>query len=250
MTTKIVAYMIAHYGASYIPYALKSVIDHVDEAIVLYTPHPSHSHSTTVQCPESEADIIEAANIGSDKIKVYTLSGIRHEGPQRDYAVEMCRQRGADLVLVVDCDEVWPSDTLTKALKYAWQENKARQWLVNMTHFWRSFNWVNRDQGWPVRILDMRHSLGTIGYIPKEFGDIYHFGYAIRDELMRYKLQIHGHKNELRPNWLKEKWEVWPPPDDCHPTNERGFWNPESFDKEQLPLLMRYHPFYNLEKVD
>lgn len=251
MKPKVVAYMIAHYGASYIPYALKSVIDSVDQAIVLYTPHPSHSHQTDAQCPESEADILHAANIGSDKVRTYTLSGIRHEGPQRDYAVEMCKQQGADLVLVVDCDEVWPANVLQQALEYAWTQNKARQWLVNMSHLWRGFNHVCRDQGWPVRILDLRFPLSgsSVGYIPKEFGDIYHFGYAVTNDIMRYKWAIHGHKSELRPNWFKERWEAWPPPPDCHPTNERGFWNPEPFNKELLPLLMRDHPFYNLEMV-
>ncbi len=247
---KIISYSIVHYGKDFLPFALKSIIDHVDEAIVLYTPHPSHSHTTTAKCPETEADILEAANIGSDKVKTYTLSGIRHEGPQRDYAVEMCRQAGADMILVVDCDEVWPAEVLSKALEYAWTENKANRWLVNMTHLWRSFNYCCRDQGWPVRIIDLRYPIGTIAYIPKEFGDIYHFGYAIRTELLEYKLKIHGHKYELRPGWFEMKWNQWPPPPDCHPTNDQGFWNPEPFDKEQLPPLMREHPFYNLDRIE
>ncbi len=247
---KIMAYMIAHYGRDYIPVALKSVIDHVDQAHVIYTPHPSHSHTTTAQCPETEADIFEAANIGNPKVKTYTLSGIRHEGPQRDYAVEMCRNAGAEMILVVDCDEVWPAEVLSKALEYAWTENKARQWLINFTHLWRSFNYVCRDQGWPVRIIDLRHPMGTIAYIPKEFGDIYHFGYAVTNDIMRYKWQIHGHKYELRPGWFEMKWGIWPPPPDCHPTNEKGFWNPEPFDKEKLPEILHSHPFWNLEKVE
>lgn len=247
---RIVSYSIVHYGADYLSYALRSVINHVDQAIVIYTPHPSHGHSTTVQCPESESDILQAANIDSDKVRTYTLSGIRHEGPQRDYAVEMCRQAGADLILVVDCDEVWHSDVLTKALDYAWTENKARNWLINFTHLWRSFNWVCRDQGWPVRIIDLRHPMSTVAYIPKEFGDIYHFGYCIRNNIMDYKLRIHGHKYELRSGWFENRWLIWPPPDDCHPTNSEGFWNPQPFDKEQLPPLMREHPFWDLERVE
>lgn len=247
---RVVSYMVAHYGIDYIPVALKSVINHVDEALVIYTPHPSHGHQTTVQCPETKEQIWEATQIDSPKIRRYELSNIFYEGQQRDKAVEMCRNAGADLVLVVDCDEVWPPDVLEKALEYAWQENKARTWLINFTHLWRSFNWVCRDQGWPVRIIDLRHPQGTVAYIPKEFGDIFHFGYCIRDSLLRYKIQIHGHKNEMRKGWLEEKWGVWPPPPDCHPTNAEGFWNPEPFDKALLPDIMKSHQFYNLERVE
>jgi hypothetical protein len=244
------SYTIAHYGKDYLSAALRSIIDHVDQAHVIYTPHPSHGHSTNVPCPETQDDIFKAADIGSPKVHRYELMGIRHEGPQRDYAVELCRKAGAEMVLVVDCDEVWPENVLSAALSYAWYENKARGWLINFTHFWRSFNWVCRDQGWPVRIIDLRHPLGTIGYIPKEFGDIWHFGYAVPDSIMTYKWRIHGHRNELRRDWFETKWNAWPPPPDCHPTNSEGFWNPEPFDKEKLPEIMRTHPFWAAERID
>lgn len=247
---RIIAYSIIHYGADFLPYALRSIIDHVDEAIVLYTPHPSHGHSTTAQCPETKEEIWAASDIGSPKIRRYELKNIFYEGQQRDHAVELCRQAGADMILVVDCDEVWPAEVLSRALEYAWAENKARNWLINFVHIWRSFNYCCRDQGWPVRIIDLRHPMKTTAYIPKEFGDIYHFGYCIRNSIMAYKLLIHGHKYELRPGWFENRWLIWPPPPDCHPTNSEGFWNPEPFDKEQLPPLMREHPFWNLERVE
>lgn len=246
---KVVSYTITHYGADYIGYALRSVIDQVDLAYVIYTPHPSHGHQTATRPPETKEQIWQATEIGSDKIRRYEMSGLLYEGPQRDHAVGLCKAAGAEMILVVDCDEIWGQETLSAALYYAWHENRARNWLVNMTHLWRSFNFACRDEGWPVRIIDLRHTDG-IGYIPKEFGEIWHFGYAVRDEIMRYKWQIHGHKQELRPDWLETRWSAWPPPADCHPTNERGFWNPEPFDREKLPGFMREHPFYNLEKID
>lgn len=243
------AYVIAHYGRDYLGYALRSIIDHVDQAHVIYTPHPSHGHSANVPCPETKDDIFQAADIGSPKVRRYELSGIRYEGPQRDYAVDLCKRAGAEMVLVVDCDEVWPAEVLSRALSYARVENKARSWLVNMTHLWRGFNHCCRDQGWPVRIIDLRHKEG-VAYIPKDFGDIFHFGYAVTGKIMEYKWRIHGHKYELRPEWFETKWNTWPPPPDCHPTNSEGFWNPEPFDKELLPPILREHPFWNLDKVE
>ena len=246
---RIIAYMVAHYGKDYIPYALRSIVNHVSHVNIFYTPHPSHGHQTTAQCPETKEEIWQASDIGSDKIRRYELKNIFYEGQQRDHAVELCKQEGADLILVVDCDEVWPAEVLTQALEFVWIENKARQWLINFTHLWRSFNWVCRDQGWPVRILDMRYNSG-LAYVPKEFGDIYHFGYAVSNSIMAYKWKIHGHRDELRPGWFENKWLQWPPPPDCHPTNSEGFWNPVPFDRDQLPSVLHDHPFFHLEKVE
>jgi hypothetical protein len=244
------SYTVAHYGKDYIGYALRSVYDFVDQAHVIYTPTPSHGHQIDVPPIESRLDVMLAATDYDPhaKLRWYETKHVRYEGLQRDMAVRTCYQAGAEMILVVDCDEVWPAEVLRQALDYAWRENRARNWLVNFTHLWRSFNWCCRDEGWPVRIIDLRHAEGT-AYIPRELGEIYHFGYAVRHEIMAYKWKIHGHKDEMRPGWLATKWAAWPPDEDCHPTNNQGFWNPEPFDRERLPELMRAHPFWDLERV-
>lgn len=248
---KVHSYSVVHYGKDYLGYALRSVYDHVDQLHIVYTPHPSHGHQTPHAPPESKEEIIAAAfaHDPDGKVKWHEVREHYYEGQHRDHAVRVCLDAGAELVLVVDCDEVWRGETLGKALALVEREDKARNWLINFTHLWRSFDWCCRDQGWPVRVLDLRHEQGT-AYIPKEFGEIYHFGYATRSGLMWYKWQVHGHKNELRPEWWNERWQAWPPVPDCHPTNKEGFWNPERFDKENLPEFMREHPFYDLERID
>lgn len=184
-----------------------------------------------------------------DKIRWYDIKGAYHEGQHRDTAVKICKDAGAEMILVVDYDEVWPQSTLNATLSYSQHENKARNWLINFTHLWKSFDWACYDQGWPVRILDLRHNDG-VAYIPKTFGEVYHFGYAVRDEVMRYKWAIHGHKNEMRQGWLDKQWAAWPPAEDCHPTNEAGFWNPVKVDKLELPKVMREHPYYDQERIE
>lgn len=244
------SYTILHYGRDYLPYALRSVYHSVDHLHVIYTPHPSHGHNVDVACPESRESLLQAALSydPDDKIDWYDTRGLVTEGPQRDMAVNICQRAGAEMILVVDCDEVWPQRVLEQALEFAQREDKARNWLINFTHFWRSFDYVCIDNNWPVRIIDLRHKDGT-GYIPADFGEIYHFGYAVRDEIMRYKWQIHGHKDEIRPGWW-EKWEAWPPADDCHPTNGDNWWMPEPFDKRALPEFMREHQFYNVGRIE
>lgn len=245
------SYTVLHYGVDYLAYALRSVYDHVERLNVVYTPHPSHGQRGVLSPPESEASLRFAATAHdpAGKVDWRVTHHVWQEGPQRDLALELCRQGGADLALVVDCDEVWPEATLVAALEHAWRENKARQWLVNMTTLWRSFGWACMDNMWPVRIVDFRHADG-IAYVPKELGPVYHFGYAVRDLIMQYKMSCHGHKAEWRPGWYEQKWSAWPPVADCHPTCAENTWEPQPFDRALLPEIMRGHPFYNLERID
>lgn len=253
---KIHSLTILHYGADYLSYALRSVYHSVDQLHVFYTPNPSHGHKTNTPPIETREQLIQVAYTYDPdrKIRWYDMGNVTHEGPQRDTALQAVVNAGAELVVVVDCDEVWSQDHLEFLLINVWENGVSRNNLVNMFHFWRSFNWACRDDGWPVRIIDLRYSRGT-EYLLREAGRIFHFGYAVRDQIMKYKMQIHGHKNEMRPGWLDNVWPAWPPPDNCHPTNGRNeagkpFWTPELFDKTQLPEFMREHPFYNSERIE
>jgi|GEM_PF-3336398 len=248
---KVHSYTVLHYGLDYLPFAIRSVYNHVDQMHIIYTPTPSHGSITDLEAPESRSELQSAAFVYNPdhKINWYDTFHIRQEGPQRDMAVDICQQHGADLILVLDCDEVWPKITLLAALDYVWQVNSARNWLINFTHFWRSFSYVCKDNNWPVRIIDLRHNDKSVGYIPQEIGAIYHFGYATTDKIMAYKWAIHGHKAELRSDWW-DKWNAWPPVGDCHPTNDNNWWMPQRFDKEQLPTLMKQHPFYFMERIE
>lgn len=252
---RVSSYTVLHYGQDYLPYSIKSILDNVQSINIVYTPKPSHGHKTNVQCPENEQDLKDSLRtfnlINQSKIHWFSYpqeSPYLFEGQNRNDALQLASMN-SDIVLVVDYDEVWHADVLTKVIDYVWQQNSARDWLINFTSLWRSFNWVVKDELRPVRLIDLRHKDG-MGYVPKELGEIYHFGYAIRDKIMRYKWQIHGHKAELRKDWLETKWNAWPPADDCHPTNEKNFWMPEQFDKNLLPDIMRFHPFFGLEKIE
>lgn len=246
---------ILHYGCDYLAYSLASVQDFMSRQFCFYTPHPSHGHQVDIPPVETRDELM--ASIPSnqwDKLAWIDTDQFYYEGQQRDYALRIAGQ-GAGLVLVVDYDEVWPAETLSAVLDYIWRANSARNWLLNFRgHFWRSFNYICQDDGWPVRVIDTRHG-GGLAYIPKELGPVWHFGYAISDKVMKYKLAIHGHKDELRPGWFDEKWSAWPPAEDCHPTNGRkadgtGWWDPKPFDKWLLPELMQGHKWWLAERIE
>jgi hypothetical protein len=256
---KIHSLTILHYGKDYLSYALRSVYHSVDQCHIFYTPTPSHGHSTNIPPIETKEELMQAAYAydPDKKVKWYDMLGVTQEGPQRDLALKTVEAAGAELVLVVDCDEIWPKTTLDNALWCVKSNDNGRNNLVNMIHFWRSFNWACYDNGWPVRIIDLRYEDG-VNYIPHglgRLGRVLHFGYAVTDKVMYYKWEIHGHRSELRPNWFSTHWSVWPPIENCHPTNgcdEQGeaFWSPEPFNKEKLPDFMREHPFWGLDKIE
>lgn len=253
---RIFSYSILHYGKDYLPFALSSVSSVVDRSYIFYTPTPSHSHSSDMQNPETR-------NMLMGSIPVYLWSRLTwvdtenfyDEGPQRDYAVRTLIKDGADIILNLDYDEIHDSNVLEQMVREVWDRNIARNHLVNMRHFWRSFSWACNDEGWPVRFIDTRKATGTNYLSPTMFGKVNHFGYAVTDAIMKYKWSLHGHKDEMRPNWFEEHWSVWPPGDNVHPTNGRkengeGWWKPEPYDKKLLPEVMKLHPWYNVERIE
>ncbi|HUW14661.1 MAG TPA: hypothetical protein VM537_33380, partial [Anaerolineae bacterium] len=205
-----------HYGLDYLPWAIRSVYDHVDVFHCVYSPHPSHGSKTNLPPPETREQLMAAALDVGPKVQWHDVDRFWTEGPHRDYALSLCR---GDLALVVDADEVWDGAVLEAALKHAYDKADARTWLINFTTRWRSMAYCCTDNMWPVRIHDLRQPLGAgPGYIPKEYGEIHHFGYAVRERIMRYKIATHGHHSEWREDWYNTKWSVWPPVPDCHPT--------------------------------
>jgi len=67
---------------------------------------------------------------------------------------------------------------------------------------------------------------------------------------MQYKMSIHGHKNEFRPNWFAEKFMAWKPGmTDVHPTSV-DVWTPELYDKSLIEDVVGDHPYFHLEMIE
>lgn len=247
---KVVAYYALHYGAEYLAYSIRSIYPAVDEILILYTQKPSHGQSTTLCNPEGLMDLMKALDhAGDPHSKINFSSGVwRTEGEHRDFGVRSALARGASLVLAVDADEVWDTDTLRAALEGA-NKSDALLFRVPFLHFWRSFRWICRDAMMPTRIL--KDIVGKEDYLYP--GDpVYHFGYAQKPGIVRYKADIHGHKGEWRPGWFEEKFLGWKPGngvEDVHPTCV-GIWNPAPFCRHHLPVVMQTHPYFDREVIE
>lgn len=250
---KTIAYTALHYGKEYLGYAIRSVIDAVDEYWVLYTPVGSHGHRTSVPCPDS-ADELQAIAYDAAGNKLHWVESNlwTYEGQQRDAIHALVPD--ADVALVVDADEVWSAGLAEFAINsHGYPTPPARRLRLPMIHYWRSFyRGILHDPAFPERVIFPQIHGATMTTRGSGPTNIHHFGYAQRPEIIGYKLLTHGHKNEFRRDcdWFHDKFMA-NAQQDCHPVGSE-YWNPEPVDPfaHGLPEFMREHPFAGMEVIE
>lgn len=248
----IVAFSPLHYGADYLGYAIRSVIDDVDAFYVLYTPHSSYGWKTHVPIPEREnRDNLHAIALAAAGDKLHWHDGRWSSfGDHNDAIMDIAPD--ADIVVTVDSDEIWQ----TGMLKFAIDETIDKpemEWRLPMVHYWRSFRWaVLHDPAYPIRIRYPRRKPGTSGYVRRhsEGMVINHMGYATKEDVCWYKIQVHGHRGEFRTdcNWYHDKF-LANVKDDVHIVGSE-YWFPREVDPlVYLPEWMQAHPFWNEDVI-
>lgn len=256
---KAISYTALLYGLDYLEYAIRSVINHVDEHHIIYSPIGAHGHRTEIPCPETRDELYEAALRGAgDKLRWHDAGPFQHEGYQRDSIHQYAPD--ADVILVVDADEIW-GDGL--ALTAIGQYSEAlsigcQRWRLPMIHYWRSFyRAILHDPAYPERVIFPKagNTWGHASYInPSPLGErgvIHHMGYAQRSEIIRYKLETHGHKAEFRRDvdWFNDVFMA-NRQFDCHVVGSE-YWNPEQVNPFSygMPSFMVSHPYGNLDVI-
>lgn len=243
--TKIVAYTALLYGKDYLASAIRSVIDAVDEYHVLYTPVGSHGHRTNVPCPETRDELYEIARQAAGNKFNWHEGEWGWEGQQRDAIHQIVPD--ADVVLVVDADEIYEDGLAFEAVHFA-QIANAKRIRLPFWHLWRSFQrGFMHDPAFPERVIVPRATGATIT-MPTD-KHVWHGGYAQNSATVRYKLETHGHKAEFRRdcNWFNDIFmtnrQV-----DCHPVGSDA-WTCEDMDLTKLPTVLENHPYRHLEVI-
>lgn len=229
---KILGYCPLLYGKEYLRYSIESYKYLVDKIIILYSPIPSYGHNTHLVCPESEHDLKDIAFSTSSKVEWIRVKA-NQEGQHRAQIFKYADSY--DLILGTDYDEVWDKKELAFALKEAYDNPFERYGINGFINFWKDFNNVCIDSFRPIRIIKP----GGVGESEVKV-TCYHFGYAISEEMMRWKWAIHGHHNELRDRWIEDVY-LGDRKDDLHPV-AIGLWNAQPFDKHKLPDILQSHP--------
>lgn len=241
---QVIGYIPLMYGAEYLEACIKSMENHVDKIIIIYTEKPSQGHATNIQCPESEEELKSIALNASAKCE-WHKSEFGSESEHRNYILDFTR--GYDLVFTLDADEVVNQEDIPNALKLAYESDKRHIGFAGFINFWRSFNYACYDGFVPYRIVNLRNHSGT-GQVDCR---VYHFSTAQKIETVRFKWNVSGHKDELRKGWIDNIYLGWTPENnlqDLHPV-ALGLWNAVPFDKNQLPDILKSHPNYNKKYI-
>lgn len=237
---KVIAYCPLHYGVEYLDAAIRSVEKFVDRIHIYYTALPSYGFYSSNYPPETEEQLREIALNASSKVHWFRIRA-RTEGDHRSIIVEDCRGTDYDLILGFDGDEVYEEQDLQQALQAAYDSPSRYFGIDGYVNFWRSFNWACYDGFRPVRITNLHNDAGQQDVKCR----IYHFSCAQSEPIMRYKYEIHGHHEEIRPDWLEKVYFGWKEGDqDLHPV-AHGIWNPVPFDKDRLPVILKQHPNFD-----
>lgn len=246
---KVIGFTCLHYGTDYLGWAIRSVIDHVDEHHIIYSPVGSHGHHTERRCPDTRDELYAIAKRAAGSKLVWSEGRFPHEGAHRSHIHVVAPD--ADVILVVDADEIWPVGMAETILALPANGAPVRRIRVSMVHFWRSFyRAVLHDPAWPHRVLYPKVE-GDHEYALSVAGNIAHMGYAQRPEIVRYKLETHGHKNEFRQdqNWFGGIFMDEKRRNDLHPVGS-DYWNYEDVDPWQhLPEFMKSHPYANMDII-
>lgn len=244
---KIIAYTALRYGKDYYDAAIRSIIDAVDEYHVLYAVNPSHGHWSDVPCPETEDELRAIAEHRAGSKLRWHRGHWAYEGQQRESIHQYAPD--ADVILVLDADEVWHESIALSAVS-AIPQLGYQTIRCPMIHYWRSMHKaVLHDPAFPTRIICPKNPSGD--WTASNNPPINHFGYAQRPEIVQYKWLIHGHKNELRRDcdWFNDVFMA-NRQTDTHPVGS-DFWNPETVNPlDYLPAWMAEHPYYGLDVIE
>lgn len=242
---RILGYIPLHYGKSYLKEAIQSLSPWVEKIIVLYTQNPSFGHGTTASCPEGREELKAIVESASSKVE-WVDTNVGQEGEHR--GIIFSYAEGYDGILTVDSDEVLEYNDMAHALKLCWETDKRNIGFGGYVNFWKSFNYACYDGFTPIRFINLHNGSGQ-GVVPVR---VYHFGYAQPDSVMKYKLLIHGHFDEIRPNWYEDIYKAWAPENnfnDLHLTSF-GLWNATPYDRFTLPQCLLDHPFFDKEFIE
>jgi hypothetical protein len=238
-----------HFGKDFLPYAMSSVEDVVDDYLVMYSPVANHGvYNPSLSCPETCEELQEAAfgAIPYPRTRWFEYGHWRSEGEQFKAAWE---HTNADVIVKLDADELWSVGLLADAIAHG-IEQQTREIRVPLRHYWRSFyKAFTHDPAAPGRIYLREFETGETTYTPHYERDrIHHMGYSLPVNLMRYKWQTHGHSREFRKDcdWFTDVYEA-NRQHDCHPIGSDSWMMP---DDVVPPAFLLDHPFAKLRVIE
>lgn len=249
---RILGFVPIHYGVEYLPLCLSVLNEFCDMVYVSYTSEPSHGSQAIaggkkVTCPDTKEQIRAISqDVLGNKLIWEEFKSFACESHHRNTVFK--HSAGYDVVVSADSDEVFDKDTFMDGVKMAFESPHRYNGTMNFINFWRSFNYIVKDGFSPIRFTNLHRSGGVGHGLPAK---IYHFGTCQRRDIMEYKYLCHGHKSELRSDWLSQVYYKWTEDnqiENLHPV-ANGIWKAEKIDKDLLPEYIKAHPNFLKELV-
>lgn len=239
---KVLGFCPVYYCGAFFRESLESIVDKCDKVVIAYTRQPSQGHGTTLPNPDAEGYVFDIAqSVLGDKLiwDVAERYGAEHE----HRAVRYKYSQGYDLILSFDTDEVFKSDDLDSALKYALNGDAQLYGIDGYINFWKSFNHACYDGYRPIRIEQVGNTSGKQDLNCK--CTIYHFSCCQPEYIMRFKYLCFGHAHEVRRGWLQNIYFNWTPETRwLHCVSEQIWEKAEPFDKYELPENLQRHYYF------
>lgn len=261
----VAAVYVVHYGDDFLPYSVESIIDHV-EKVILCVGIRSWSYKDETVITASMLNTLRELERKYDKVQVVYVDKFEKDEDQRNTTIELVKD--FDYYFLLDCDEVYDPLALDRLYQYVSERPDVSVFRLPFVHFWRSFSY--RLEETVYKPVERLFKLGRRFYfkwssksgykektkvnVPEEVIRCFHFSYSRAAECIEQKTRIWAHATDVRPNWFHDVFQAWPNDRemiDIHPyMGEQELWKRATFfDKEQLPTLMRKHPYYDMDII-
>lgn len=233
------------YGKAYLGAVIRSTAGFADRHLITYTYTPSAGFgSTSLPCPDSRDELLLIAHQAAGK-RLHWV-----EGKPISAMVAFDEFDDIDMLLELDSDEIPHQDLLADIReRFDRGELTHKRYRLQMVHHWRSFRYVCRDPQRQLRLHIPNAPIDADAVYPEIGRYIHHMGYAINDELMRFKWAISVHRGDLRPDW----WQTWHSSPmrltDLYPVAADFQWNAEPFPDGDLPAALIGHPYRSMSVI-
>ena len=276
---KITAVFCVYNEQEYLEYALKSILPGVDRVILCLGLAPYNAYNPKAR-EVSRADQTEALvdEWAKKEPRLTVVKGIwSSEVEHREAGLKLCLEDGTDYYWLIDGDEVYREDHLRNIRQELEKHPEVGTFIIKCHIFWRSFSYriPAQEMSWrPRRIFKMTRQRGILGIgfphrlrfvgqnemnsigpvveIPPDRAVFYHFSYARSAKAMEDKFRTFSHAHEIPQAWIDNVWKKWPDRREMpniHPVDPPKFPRALHQPPDDLPEVMRRHPYYGLDII-
>jgi glycosyltransferase involved in cell wall biosynthesis len=240
----------------YIAASISSIYKHTDKIFVVF----GLPWNGDLSIPRDRTREIITSLPDPDKKIVIRDTQARSEAEQRNIALNLVKEFGADYLWLVDGDEVYEDAGIAKLKQQILENPNADCYRSYWYTYWRSIYYrIDPPEGHtPIftRIQPnlywncMRDPAGIANnYVFKDHL-LHHYSYAKSPIKIKQKVTTFSHSHQILPGWYENKFLAWENNKemrDIHPVWPTQYQKAVKISREQLPATMQDHPFAAVE---